>query len=81
MNPSEAFRFLLWAQGHANEGRNLTAYEVMDRWECSRATAYRLLGHYFDAKSFPPRPMRVAQQLNKAQRENRQHPWRKSAAA
>ena len=81
MSPVEAFRFVLWAQGHGCEGRNLTHREVMDRWECSRATAYRLLGYYFDAKCFPPRRRAAAQKVSKAPRESMEHPWSKRAIA
>ncbi len=42
-----AFRFVLWAQ----ELRTLpTAQQIVDRWECSRATAYRYRAALADAR-------------------------------
>ena len=52
MNARQAMQFVIWAGTLRGEGVNLTPVEAADRWEISRATAYRWLGAYFDAKGW-----------------------------
>ena len=43
---SEAFRFVVWAQGLK---RQPTIEEIMAHWDCSRASAYRYRNAIMDA--------------------------------
>ncbi|OGT59744.1 MAG: hypothetical protein A3E01_04585 [Gammaproteobacteria bacterium RIFCSPHIGHO2_12_FULL_63_22] len=79
MNPGQAFRFLIWAQSCRDKGRHLDAADVMVRWEVSRATAFRLLAHYFDAMGWQwPKPRDTQLRVPKGMGAGRD--WREERA-
>lgn len=50
---TNAFRFLLWAE---SLHRQPTVLDIVTRWDCSRATAYRYRNAWLDALGLLPEP-------------------------
>lgn len=68
-------QIVVWAMQQREEGRALSIADVMTHWECSRATAFRILADYFDARGWQwPRPRETAMPRYKSERT--EHPWK-----